>query len=125
MHSAVSVSDLGGQLFVLEVGDHVGDRHRVAGGLGDAKADAAQDVAPIGLDHLHDRGLDDVAVLLDVLEHRRLGHLGADDQPDDDQEDAARNGTRQAQSPPRCTLTKNTRLASSSPTGKPACTMPV
>lgn len=37
----------------------------------------------------------------------------------------ARKGTRQAQSPPRCTLTRNTRLASSRPTGKPAWTMPV
>ncbi len=37
----------------------------------------------------------------------------------------ARNGTRQARESPRWTLNRKTRLASSSPTGKPACTMPV
>ncbi len=37
----------------------------------------------------------------------------------------ARNGMRQASSPPSWTLKRNTRLASSSPTGKPAWTMPV
>ena len=36
-----------------------------------------------------------------------------------------RKGIRQASDPPRWTLNKKTRLASSSPTGKPAWTIPV
>ena len=37
----------------------------------------------------------------------------------------SRNGTRHAHWSPSGTLTRNARLASSSPTGKPACVMPV
>ena len=76
-----------GQVLGLEVGQHEGDGHRVAGGLGDPQADAAQDVAPVIPQDLGDRVLDDLAAGLDLFEHRGLGHLGADDQADDDQHD--------------------------------------
>ena len=45
-----------GQLLAGEVGQHEGDRHRVAGGLGDAQAERAQDVAPVVAQHLDAAG---------------------------------------------------------------------
>ena len=76
-----------GQFLGLEVGQHEGDGDGVAGGFGDAQADAAQDVPPVFADDLGDRVLDDLAAGLDLFEDRGLGDLGADDQADDDQHD--------------------------------------
>ena len=76
------------QVLAVEVGNHVRDGHGVAGGLGDAQADALDDVAPVRLDDLHDGGLHDGAAVLDLVEDRGLGNLGADDQAHDHQHDA-------------------------------------
>ena len=84
---ATRVRVLSARFLGLEVGQHEGDGHGVAGGLGDAQADAAQDVPPVLLEDLGDRVLDDLAAGLDLFEDRGLGDLGADDQADDDQHD--------------------------------------
>jgi 2-hydroxycyclohexanecarboxyl-CoA dehydrogenase len=70
------VRDLSG----VDVGDHVRDRHGVAGGLRDTESDAAQDVAPVLSDHLNDRRLHDLARAFDFFEDWRLWDLGADDE---------------------------------------------
>ena len=92
MHKATSVCDLVGQVLAVQVGNHVSDGHGVAGGLGDAQADALDDVAPVGLQDLLDGRLDDVAAVLDLVEDGGFGDLGADDQSDDDQHDAGQEG---------------------------------
>ena len=85
------------QLVVVEVGDHVGDRHRVAGRLGDAKSDAPQDVAPVVAHRVDDGRTRDRPGLLDFFEDRRLRHLRPDDQSDPRTRTMlARKGIRQA-----------------------------
>ena len=105
----------GRQLGVLQVGDHVGDRHRVAGGLGDAKADAAHDVSPVLLITLTIGDLTMSPCSLTSSNTGDSGTLARMIRPTMTRKMLAKNGTRHAQSPPRCTLTRNTRLASSRP----------
>ena len=57
-----------------------------------AVAAVLDDVAPVGLDDLDDGGLDDGAALLDLVKDGRLGDLGTDDQADDYQHDAGKEG---------------------------------
>ncbi len=60
------------------------------------RADAAQNVAPVRLDDLDQRRLEDPAFRLDVFEDRGLRDLRADDETDDHEDDA-----RQERHPPR------------------------
>src|SRR6476620_7748346 len=76
-----------GEFLALEVGQHEGDGDGVAGGFGDAQADAAQDVPPVLFEDLGDGVLDDLAAGLDLFEDGGLGDLAADNEADDDQDD--------------------------------------
>ena len=69
-----------------------GDRDRVARGLGDAQAERAQDVAPVGAQDLGQRVLRDVALVLQLLELGGLLDLEPDDDADDDQDRAEQEG---------------------------------
>ena len=108
-----------------EVGQHEGDRDGVPAGLRGSQAEGSDDGAPVGADDLGQRVLGDVALFLELLELRRLLDLEPDDDADHDE-----HGAEQERHPPRPlrpsgTLPRNARLASSSPTGKPAWVMPV
>lgn len=112
-------------VFPPQVGQHERDRDRVPGRFRDAEAAGPQHVAPVVAEHLPERVRRPPTGRLELLELGRLVDPEPDQDADHDQRGAEQDDTRQAQVPSRWSLEKNARFASSSPTGKPGCVIPV